>query len=437
MRYLKPACVLSVLVMISLSVFSKPRLFDGYYINKTGDSVLCKIEFADWSYNPKNIQVVVGGEKRSLGVADIRSFGIFGYSDYRSATVTTHTNPIALSGSLPEEFSDNQETKDWFLKIILKGDYTLYELVTPVRPYYFIGAGDSAITELVYRVKQNELHLSEDPQYKTTLTGFFTREGIFSQYQYAINNCIYSSSGIGSLVKILNEKHSGVKIKKTKAGFIQMDLLIGGIMSSFPSEFDGKYAVNNKFGSSLSGSGGLNLLFTFPSRFKSFAAGLSAEYYRYSGSLAKSGTISDSMSVNYHNTTTYTEKLSMSNSLIIANFYGMYFINHFSKTRFYIKAGVSVNVSVSNQINIQSNYTASETGVVNGTTPISESGQGEQDMITIARSFMTFNAAVGLMNGRSRLELNYYYSPTQLSQSDPGSFKIGMAGVHYYYAVFK
>jgi len=115
----------------------------------------------------------------------------------------------------------------------------------------------------------------------------------------------------------------------------------------------------------------------------------------------------------------------------------MYFINHFSSTRFYIKAGVSINMSIKKDADINSNYSASVIGISNGVNPINESPQGKATEVSIEKTFVTFNPSVGLMNGRSKLELNYYYVPTQMSSTTYSSFSLAMLGMHYYYTFLR
>lgn len=116
----------------------------------------------------------VSDSRKTLGPADIKGFGITGYGDYRSATVSYHLGPI--TGDLPGEYSDKTETNSCFLLVLVNGPYCLYELTLQERYYFFINEKDGPVTELVYRVRQSEMMISEDEQYKNLLADYMARE---------------------------------------------------------------------------------------------------------------------------------------------------------------------------------------------------------------------------------------------------------------------
>jgi hypothetical protein len=133
----KPYLFLLFFLLTFLAAFSGSKPFPGYYIDNNGDSVLCTVKFYDWHINPKTIIVNVKNSTLTLSPTEMKGFGVFWYSDYKSAKVSYHNSKI--SGlNLPEEFSESIKTQDCFLKLSVKGKYSLYELVQPERYYYFI-----------------------------------------------------------------------------------------------------------------------------------------------------------------------------------------------------------------------------------------------------------------------------------------------------------
>jgi len=140
-------------LFIALAGFSNSRLFTGYYINLQSDSIHCKIEFNDWNLNPKTIRVEVNSKKMEFNANDIRGFGVDGYDNYLSAKVQFHT--AAISGKdVPPQFSDSVATNTFFLKILNRGFYSLYDLVFTERVFLFTQRRDSSISELLYRTSQ-------------------------------------------------------------------------------------------------------------------------------------------------------------------------------------------------------------------------------------------------------------------------------------------
>ena len=190
--------------IIAIAGFSNVSLFPGYYINQKGDTIQCKIEFNDWNLNPKSIRVQVGDKKMEFTPKDIRGFGIDGYDDYIAATVQTHT--AAVSGKdVPAQFSDSVSINTYFIKILNRGYYSLYDLISTERVYLFMQYKDSSISELVYRTRSTNDTLFADPQYKNVILSLFVQEGLADKYFNRVGNTSYTSSDIQSLFKILNE----------------------------------------------------------------------------------------------------------------------------------------------------------------------------------------------------------------------------------------
>jgi hypothetical protein len=304
----KRLLTLFLILVVSHVAYSNPKFFPGYYIELNGDSIVCKIEYLDWAMNPENVVVETSDGKRNFGASEIKGFGVFGYCDYRAATITYHKGFI--SGSiLPEDFSDKVETKEYFLKTLVAGYYSLYELSLPERAYYFISENDGIISELVYRVKKNETHVIEDQQYKQTLFALLNKEGIQTDNFVIVNRALYNNSDIRPLIIKLNVKHTGINTvyARPKSKHIEFGVYVGGLLNSFPTAITGAYSKDNKVNSSVAATGGINFLYNLPFRFNSVAFGLSIGYLQYSFTINRAGTDSYYESANYNETITYSE----------------------------------------------------------------------------------------------------------------------------------
>jgi hypothetical protein len=432
----RPILILLLFILTIQAAYSNAKTFPGYYINLNGDSIACKIEFHDRVINPTTIIVEAADGKHNFGAADIKGFGIFGYGDYKSATITYHKAPISES-NIPREFSDEVETKECFLKIDVAGFYSLYELALPNRFYYFISEDHGAISELIYRVKQNESNISEDQQYKKTFFSLFTKEGMQTEYFGLINNALYNSLDIKLLISKLNMNHPGINSAQLKhrADQVQFNIFIGGLLNTFPTAINGVYESGDKISSSSSLTGGINVFYLLPAHFKSLGFGLSIGYMQYSSTINRSGTSSFYQSVNFNGTTDYTEKISTANSQLLINIYASYFLNPLSRAKFYLKAGLSDNISVKQSRNIYSTYGFTSETVINGLPPVQSSGQGSTTLLPIRSAIPYFNVDLGLMFGRNKIEFAYYM-PSDQSASQ-ATFKVGMAGLYYYYTIFR
>jgi hypothetical protein len=258
----KPSLFLLVLLaLLSQSAYSNPPLYPGYYIDLKGDTVLCRIEYNDWYRNPATIVVEVNNTKRTLGTSDIKGFGVTGYGDYQAATVNYHLNPIGEK-DLPDHFLDDTETKTCFLKVLVRGPYSLYQLILPERLYFFLSEKDGAIAELVYRVKQEESGIVEDQPYKSRLGRLYEQEGILVDNHYDIEGVRYSPTNLVAIVNKLNEARTGVKTMGPKAASraVQVNLFAGGVLHGFPTTFAGEFNSPYTMPSSFSLAGGVDFL---------------------------------------------------------------------------------------------------------------------------------------------------------------------------------
>ncbi len=328
------------------------------------------------------------------------------------------------------------------MKILERGSYSLYDLVLPGRAYFFIGYYDSTVSELIYRVKEKNDTLEEDQTYKKVIFNLFIKEGISDKYFNRINNALYNASDLGALFRILNQNRTGIRIKKKSSGNYQAEIFVGGIRNSFPTAFDGDFTTANQFKPYFSLSAGINLLYSIPGFFKSFKVGLSIGYNGYDSKLTKSGTNSFKGSANFYGTTTYIERMTLSNSFLVTNIYVMYLINPLSKLKLYLKGGLNYDFSVSKNSDLIGQSSGTTTGIMNGNVPFQTNSANDHSLITIKRDFLSFLVSVGLITGRHKLEFCYWPN-TQLAAPTAyplapavNSFKFGSTAFYYYFFLF-
>lgn len=430
------------MLTLSLTTYSNDiRLFPGYYISQAGDTIHCQIEFNDWNRNPKTIQVQLNNALKEFGPEDIRGFGITGYGDYMSVSVSYHTDPIAGS-NLPGDFSDKMDKGFVYLKILEKGVYSLYELITPERVCYFMSYPDNPVSELIYRVKEENDTLSADDHYKKELFPLFVKEGISTKYFNRVNNVPYNGSALASLFEILNKNRTGSITSKKSSGDFQLEPFVGVVRSSFPTAFNGNDTKMSQFGPIYSFSGGINFLYSIPGNFKAFKLGLSISYLGYKSEMTQSGVNQYSTGPNNYGTTTYTEHLTIINSSLRISPYFMYVIDPLHKIQFYLKAGLNYNTSFGSNINLNSRDTSTTTGVMNGNVPVYIAEAGTHKLATIKQNYISFLASGGIIVGRSRFEISWSPSVNIANPSgdpsDPSldNFKIASTAVYYYFSLF-
>jgi hypothetical protein len=432
----KRLALVMFLFAISQAVYPNFNLLPGYYIDLKGDTIHCQIDYNDRDRNPRTIQIRLNGSMREFGPEEIKGFGVWGYHDYVSATVTYHTNPTS-GNEILENFSDSTETKAWFLKVLDSGYYSLYSLVIPSRSYLFTANPDKQVTELVYRVRQVKDSLIEDESYKKYILTLFMNEGLSGKYFNRINSAVYNISSIGSLYRILNESHSGVRIRRKRDSEFQFEVFFGGMMNSFPSTFDSQFTKGNKFKSDFSTSGGINFLFTIPGKFKSFKVGASVGYNGYKGSISQSGSFTHTESAAYYYTTTYTESMALKSSLVLTNIYAMWLMNPLDKMKAYVKAGLNYSFVVTDNQDVTGTFSSSTSGIVNGTKPFQLENSGSGSLVSLESHYLSLLFSAGIITGRSRMEFSYWpVSNIVSSGSDTPPFKFGSMALYYYFSIF-
>ncbi|HEY4111305.1 hypothetical protein [Puia sp.] len=422
----------SLLTLFCSTIHAASKLFPGYIITKTGDTVLCSIDYGDWYKNPETIEVEIKNEKKTFVAGDIQGFGVPGYADYTSSTVSYHINPTEGT-ELPEKFMDSTVTRTVFLKVVVNGPYRLYELDLAQRKNYFLQKDKGVVNELVYRVSNKEGEIKEDRQYVNFLAGIFLEEEMLDRYKRKIYAAVYGSD-ISSLVNILNEKHGVVKVTKRDAGHFQMDLFGGGVAHFFSGEPEGQFPTYGKIGSSTSFSGGVNFQYVTGGRFGGLKLGLSIAYDHYAGTGHQTDSVADVRDLNAWYIETVAENLSVTNTMIVGNFYAAYTLNPSSRVQFYLKAGLSMGVGKKN-VYLVNDWTSHTVGFNSG-VPISENGQGSEKLASLVGGLPNFNMGAGIESGRHKLEALYYF-PAHASAEESQNFKIGMAGIYYYFTVLK
>jgi hypothetical protein len=417
------------------------QFLPGYYIGNTGDSVHCRIEYNDWYENPIAITVEVNNVHKTMGVADIKGFGVTGYGDFQTANVTYHPGPIT-GNNLPERFSDRTVTAAVFLSVLVRGPYSLYELRLADRPYYFIEAGNDSIQELVYRVKQADMEIQTDEQYKGLLAGYLAKEHLLDQDPYVLSKLTYSKQKFINLVGKLNEARTGVKASppvKTMARKVafELNIYLGGVLNSFPDAFATNFSTA-KFPSSLSGAGGLGLRITAPGHFGAFSFGINLGYSAFKSSTTISGTTKVGvLSNSWYTLVKYTENPYVSNSQFIANLYFMYQLPGQSTFRPYAKLGFNMEFLLNSTGNVYSNWNGDFTGYHSTNPPQDYGPRGGTYVAEIfASQQVCANIAIGVRANRHALELAYY-TPMELADNGQPAFSVSQFGLFYYYSILK
>lgn len=433
--------LLCLFLTFSQKTFSNTNYIPGYYIANTGDTVICEIEYKDWYHNPERILVQEKGAQKSFGPNDIRGFGATGYPDYQSANISYHPGPIQ-GNDLPKEFSDKVDTQVCFLRVLVNGPYSLFELSLAERSYLFASQPGTSPKELVYRVKQVDMEVVPDEQYKNVLADFCLKEGIGDQESGTIRKLTYSRIGLTSLVNRLNEARTGHKtIVIAKPGertrILQVDIFGAALFQTYPSGFFTKFG-SATLPSSFSPAGGISLHFVFPAHFNAFSLGIGAGYSTFQSRTTNSGgKRAGVLSNSWYDSAYYKETVSVSNAQLMTKIYVMYLFKPSGKLQFYAKAAADLDFLLKPQGNLYTEWSADYIAYHSTNPPYPDgSYSAKTPLITFAKSAFGAEIAAGCQLGRSKLEV-IYKLPVELADDTQPTFKLNTLGLYYYYTVFK
>ncbi len=430
-RYFSGIAMAILLLPLSLEA-RNPRLYPGYYLTREGDTVKCNIELENWNRNP----VLVHGEGPQgplyFTAEQTKGFGVYGRVDYISARVTYHTE--ATSGTdLPSKFSNKTETRWCFLKVLNLGNFGLFELQTDQRTVFFLSDHGSEPMELIYRVAIEGTSVNEDNNYREVLMMMFNKEGMGDQHNRKITRASYNADDLQSLVSALNGTRSSQQFVASKSTPFELFFLAGLREFTFPSPFTGVYSINNHFSPSISPLLGFGVFYNLDPQTRRARIGLSVGYSRYQNHLTVSGKAGRYISQNFWDSTTYTEHLQGSNSLITSNLFFSYAFNSGSALRYYAKAGLYLTFSFKAS-GITSDYTGQYTYARNGIIYGPQAVGGQYALFGVSQNYGDFFIGGGLELRRNRLDLSYYLpSYTGRFNGTSTNFKIGGWNLAYTY----
>jgi len=397
-------CAAICCVLFSSAIAQKT--FPGYFINQQGDSIRCFFKnFRDTKINPSEIEVETEVNP-ILKPQDIRGFGVDGYDDYLSATVSYHLNPISPADA-PDQFSDSTETRTGFLRLISDGKYKLYQLVLPKRMYYFVQVDQNELLELIYRVKKVQMILEEDKRYRNTLFDLFSTEDLAAANVKTIINASYNEGDLSKLVKLLNKNNSKAVKKNKSSGQFELDLLGSIGRQLFPDRIQGVHIPSARMTSTTVSAVGINGMYFFPGRFRPLAIGLSLGYHASHQSMSLHDTIEVRRSSAWYYQAKRDEEITVNGNAFQSNIYALYFLNPLSRYKIFLKGGLNINHLVSRDYGLNSSFSTESNGMRNAYTPYSDSESGESVSPSSRRTYYMVNVGLGLSTGKHKIEMKY------------------------------
>jgi hypothetical protein len=144
--------ILLVSFLLPISAFSQFIFEKGYIIDNDGLKKECLILNKDWKNNPTKITYKFSENDKELktDISKISEFGVYGYSRYVRANVRIDLS-LQNEGWLNSEQTMNWYTEQLFLKVLVKGQATLYQYDQPHFQKFFYSVDTSSIKQLIFR----------------------------------------------------------------------------------------------------------------------------------------------------------------------------------------------------------------------------------------------------------------------------------------------
>lgn len=220
--------------------FSQKTQLKDYIVLNNNDTIFGENSMAYWEINPKEIYFKSRGTTTTYSIKNVKAFSVQDQSIYIKSTVTYQLNSIDINDAR-ENYSKLYNTETVWLKLLYSGFYSLLELNTKERVYYFIKDTSEKIEELVYRVKLNEtVGLVKDEQYKNRLLAL--SEQTQSNFKVLVENSRYDAGDLKKIFASLNNNKGVVSSKDNFA--LQSEIGAGvGVYSYNPG--GNSYSINN------------------------------------------------------------------------------------------------------------------------------------------------------------------------------------------------
>ncbi len=154
------------MTVISLSCFSQITYDKGYFINNENQKVDCFIKNHQWRSNPEKFEykLTEGGEIKKETIKSVKEFGIDGMYQFVRRTVDMDKSTSVINNLTYFE-EPRYEEEELFLRVLVRGEYTLYQYSKGGFKRYFFGKNDSDIKQLVFKMYREDGKIKENKEF--------------------------------------------------------------------------------------------------------------------------------------------------------------------------------------------------------------------------------------------------------------------------------
>lgn len=238
-----------LLLSYSAIVLSQTKFENGYYIDKSGTKINCKIKNVDWKNNPTEFTIknADGETPKNILSTEINEISIGSALKFIKAQVDIDTSTENIQ-QLDSIKSPKYINKTVLLKVLVEGKNNLYSYVDDQieTKFFFNTETDSKITPLVHKTYVNHSIIYQNETYKQQLNNFvncknnlklieslnYTNSDL-TKYFTQVNMCLGDTT-----TKIVSqEKNFKIKLKPMISAInskYEIDLKSG----NFPGHYD-------------------------------------------------------------------------------------------------------------------------------------------------------------------------------------------------------
>ena len=194
------------ILMAALSCFGQKNFRPGYIVTAAGDTITGNIKYTNWEQNPRKIEFKQDGREPAILVLnDLTAFEITGEDRYEKYIVLKSGRPTDI-GRFHEPIPESAVTDTAFLRVLVRGKTSLYELVD-TRNYYFIRNAYTEPKELEHwlepQVQSDDFYTRDT--YKDQLRELMSGPDFNNKLNSRINNITYDEQSLTDIVSRLNQ----------------------------------------------------------------------------------------------------------------------------------------------------------------------------------------------------------------------------------------
>lgn len=164
---------LFILIFLSTIVnYSQIKFEKGYFIDNKNVETNCLIKNADWKNNPKKFEFKINenSEVKSASIDSIKEFGLGDEFKYIKSKVVLDISPYRVE-ELDTISTPTYQEEEHFLRVLVEGKATLYQLVDDRFVRYFYKIDNAQIIQLIYKryLKSDKITILKNNYFKKQL----------------------------------------------------------------------------------------------------------------------------------------------------------------------------------------------------------------------------------------------------------------------------